>query len=242
MKVSVIVPCYKFADYIGECLSSILIQKTNFDFEILIRDDFSNDGSEEIISNFALRHPKVKHFKATENWGFHKNIKFLLEQSNADYIAYVDGDDYWIDDRKLKTQIDYLDSNLDYSMCFCGYWNQQNLDKSSLHLKSWYGPNFDDIDEFLPSHFIMTNPVNSLTRVFRNIKGIFKDYFFECHINDLPLNYELSKVGKIKFLNFPAGVYRVHDNNISNFLKTNFSNNEVLTLLNKTKELMLNNK
>jgi hypothetical protein len=127
-------------------------------------------------------------------------------------------------------------------MCFCGYWNQQNLDKSSLHLKSWYGPNFDDIDEFLPSHFIMTNPVNSLTRVFRNIKGIFKDYFFDCHINDLPLNYELSKVGKIKFLNFPAGVYRVHDNNISNFLKTNFSNNEVLTLLNKTKELMLNNK
>jgi hypothetical protein len=88
----------------------------------------------------------------------------------------------------------------------------------------------------------MTNPVNSLTRVFRNIKGIFKDYFFDCHINDLPLNYELSKVGKIKFLNFPAGVYRVHDNNISNFLKTNFSNNEVLTLLNKTKELMLNNK
>jgi glycosyltransferase involved in cell wall biosynthesis len=134
-----------------------------------------------------------------------------FEQSNADYIAYVDGDDYWIDDRKLKTQIDYLDSNLDYSMCFCGYWNQQNLDKSSLHLKSWYGPNFDDIDEFLPSHFIMTNPVNSLTRVFRNIKGIFKDYFFECHINDLPLHYELSKVGKIKFLNVPAGVYRVHD-------------------------------
>ena len=242
MKVSVIVPCYKFADYIGECLSSILIQKTDFDFEILIRDDFSNDGSEEIIEKFSLKHPRIKHFKSTENWGFHKNIKFLLEQSNSQYIAYVDGDDFWIDEKKLKTQIDFLDSNIEYSMCFCGYWIQENLDKSSLHLSGWQGPNFYDTDDFLPSHFMQENPVNSLTRVFRNIKGIFKDYFFDCYINDLPLNYELSKVGKVKFLNFPAGVYRFHNNNISNFLKTNYLENEVTELLNKTKKLMLNDK
>jgi hypothetical protein len=126
-------------------------------------------------------------------------------------------------------------------MCFCGYWIQENLDKSSLHLRGWHGPKFFDIDEFLPSHFIDGNPVNSLTRVFRNIKGIFKDYFFDCHINDLPLNYELSKVGKIKFLNFPASVYRLHNNNISNFFKTNYSKNEITDLLNKTIELMKKN-
>jgi glycosyltransferase involved in cell wall biosynthesis len=242
MKVSVIVPCYKFADYIGECLSSILIQKTNFDFEILIRDDFSNDGSEEIISNFALRHPKVKHFKATENWGFNKNIKFLLDQSNAEYIAYVDGDDYWIDNKKLQTQIDFLDSNLDYSMCFCGYYRQENNDKLTTNLDYWFGPNCGDTDVFTPEFFLNGNPVNSLTRVFRNTPNLFKQYFFECHINDIPLNYEISKLGKIKFLNFPAGVYRINKKNMSNYYENNFTNDEILPLLNKTKELMLNNK
>jgi glycosyltransferase involved in cell wall biosynthesis len=215
MKVSVIVPCYKFSEHIGECLSSILIQKTNFDFEILIRDDFSNDGSEDIIEKFAFHHPKIKHFKSTENWGFHKNIKFLMEQSNSQYISYLDGDDFWIDEKKLQTQVNFLDSNPEYSMCFCGYWIQVNNDKSTLHLSGWQGPIFNGNNDFISEDFLGKNPVNSLTRVFRNYKGLFKEYFFDCHINDLPLNFELSKLGKIKFLDFPAGVYRHHSNSLT---------------------------
>jgi glycosyltransferase involved in cell wall biosynthesis len=238
MKVSVIVPCFKFAEHIGECLSSILIQKTDFDYEILIRDDHSNDGSEEIIEKFASKHPKVNHFKSTENWGFHKNIKFLIEQSKSEYIAYIDGDDFWIDERKLQTQINFLDSNLDYSMCFCGYWIQEDYDKSSLHLSGWHGPKSNDTDEFTPEDFLNQNPVNSLTRVFRNYNNLFKDYFFDCHINDLPLNFELSKLGKIKFLNYPAGVYRHHPSNLTKKLNNELS---LTMLVSETKKILIKN-
>ena len=244
MKVSVIIPCYKFVDYIEECILSILAQKVNFDFEILIRDDFSNDGTEEIIERYAKVHSNIKFFKSTENWGSLgiKNVKFLMEQSNSEYIAYIDGDDYWCDNQKLQTQINFLDSNLDFLMCFTGYWRQNEFDKTTIYLNYWYGPNFYDTDEINSELIMNANPINSLTRVFRNVNGLFKDYFFDCHILDLPLNYELSKIGKIKFLNFPSGVYRIHKNNVSTYYDNNFTSNEVLTLLNKTKELMLNNK
>jgi glycosyltransferase involved in cell wall biosynthesis len=241
-KISVIIPCYEFSDYIEECILSVISQKvTSGDFEILIRDDFSNDGSSEIIEKYARIHPKIKYFKATENWGFQKNINFLMDQSKAEYIAYLDGDDYWVDPQKLQTQIDFLDSNPEFSMCFTGYWRQNGFDKTTIYLNYWHGPNFYDTDEVDPSLIISSNPINSLTRVFRNIDGLFKDYFFKCHINDLPLNYELSKVGKIKFLNFPSGVYRIHSNNFSTKWESDDSQSNSQELLNKTLDLILNN-
>lgn len=238
MKVSVIVPCYNFGEYIEECIASILSQNTNFDYEILIRDDFSNDGSDEIIEHYCKTNHNIKYFKSTENWRFNKNIKFLIDQSGGEYIAYVDGDDYWINDEKLQIQVDFLDSNLDYSMCFCGYYRQENNDKSTTNLDYWFGP---DVEVFTPESFLNNNPVNSLTRVFRNTPNLFKEYFFDCHINDVPLNYEISKLGKVKYLNFPAAVYRTNKKNMSNHYNDNFTNDEVLTLLNKTKELMIKN-
>ena len=87
MKVSVIVPAYKFANYLEQALLSALWQKTNFEFEVLVRDDFSQDGSEEIIERLTNFYPNLKHFRATENLGFHKNIPFLLSQSHYDRKA-----------------------------------------------------------------------------------------------------------------------------------------------------------
>jgi glycosyltransferase involved in cell wall biosynthesis len=116
MKVSVIVPAYKFVNYLEQSLLSTLWQKTNFEFEVLVRDDFSQDGSEEIIERLSTFYPNLKHFRATENLGFHKNIPFLLSQSKGEYIAYLDGDDYFFNEYKLQKQVDFLDSNPDYSM------------------------------------------------------------------------------------------------------------------------------
>lgn len=239
MKISVIIPCYRSCEYIEECITSVLMQKTNFNFEILIRDDFSNDGTDSIIEKYSSLHSSIRYFKAEENFGGHKNIKFLLEQSNAEYIAYLDGDDYWTSEEKLQMQADFLDSNPDFSMCFTGYWRQEGSDKSFINLDYWHGPNFYDREDFDSSSFLDGNPVNSLTRVFRNFRGIFKDYFHECCSNDLALNYELSKLGKIKYLNFPSGVYRIHGDSASSVAEKNMSREEFGMWLDKTRELML---
>jgi glycosyltransferase involved in cell wall biosynthesis len=94
MKLSVIILCYNFEKYIEQCLLSVLSQKTEFDFEILIRDDFSSDKSSSIIKRIAFWNPNIKFIEGTENIGFAKSYKQLLDLSQGEYIAYTDGDDY----------------------------------------------------------------------------------------------------------------------------------------------------
>jgi glycosyltransferase involved in cell wall biosynthesis len=217
LKLSVIVPCYKFKDYIKECVDSILAQKTNFEFEVLIRDDFSNDGTIDVLEQYSSI-PNVKIFTPTENLGFHNNIRFLLESAEGEYIAYIDGDDYWTYENKLQHQVDYLDSNPNCSMCFMGYFVETDDAKANLHGNSWQGPPIELGDYITTDMFLNYNPVNSLTRVFRNYKDLFQDYFYEFSINDWLLNYELSTRGSIYYINIPAGVYRDMSNSFHSLI------------------------
>jgi glycosyltransferase involved in cell wall biosynthesis len=116
MKLSVIVPSYKFAKFLEVNLLTVLNQKTNFDFEVIVRDDFSEDGSDKILKRLKNIFPNLIVHEAKENWGFHKNIKFLLEEAKGKYIAYIDGDDYYTDPLKLQKQVDFLEENPDYVM------------------------------------------------------------------------------------------------------------------------------
>ena len=115
MKVSVIIPCYNFEDYIEQSILSVVAQKTNFEFEILVRDDFSTDKSQLNIERVANFNTNVRFFNPEENWGGDKNIKFLIEQAKGEYIAYLDGDDYWTDFFKLQKQIENKGLNLHVS-------------------------------------------------------------------------------------------------------------------------------
>ena len=120
MKLSVIVPSYKFSKYIDDCLNSIVNQKTNFQFEILVRDDFSQDGSEGLIERIINQNsnPNIvfRYFKSSENLGCFGNIQLLLNKCSGEYIAYIDGDDYFTDEYKLQKQVDFLDENLEFSL------------------------------------------------------------------------------------------------------------------------------
>ena len=77
MKVSVIIPCYNFGEFIEQSILSAVNQITNFEYEILVRDDSSTDNSQVNIDRVAYYHNKVKTYTPTENWGANKNVKFL---------------------------------------------------------------------------------------------------------------------------------------------------------------------
>lgn len=121
MKLSVIIPCYNFEDYIEQAILSVMSQKTKFDFEILVRDDKSNDRSYENIERYSQ---SVRILESNDNLGATKNIKTLIDNCKGEYIAYLDGDDYWIDPYKLQKQVDYMEQNLDCVMTFTGYWEK----------------------------------------------------------------------------------------------------------------------
>ena len=126
-KVSVCVQTYQHANYIKECLDGILSQKTDFDFEILLGEDDSSDGTREICVDYASRytdkirlflHHRENNIKIRGQPTGRFNFLYDLYSSQGKYIALCEGDDYWTDPLKLQKQVDFLEKNEGYSMCF----------------------------------------------------------------------------------------------------------------------------
>jgi glycosyltransferase involved in cell wall biosynthesis len=109
-KVSVCIVTYNQVEFIGQCLQSVLNQDTNFDFEILVGDDGSLDGTADIVKEFAELYPeKIFPVFHKENIGAQKNYYSVHNIAKGKYIAHIDGDDFCLPG-KLQTQADILDS------------------------------------------------------------------------------------------------------------------------------------
>ena len=120
--VSVRCITYNQQDYIHQSLDGFLMQKTTFPFEVIVHDDASTDKTAEVIRKYEAKFPKiVKPIYETENQ-YSKHDGSLGRIVNAackgKYIALCEGDDYWIDENKLQMQVDFLENNPEYTMCF----------------------------------------------------------------------------------------------------------------------------
>ena len=116
--VSVIVLTYNHEKYIRQALDSILMQKVDFKYEILVGDDCSTDGTPEILLEYQNRYPDIFCIRLRrKNIGATKNAYELLSMAKGNYIAACEGDDYWIDSNKLKIQVDFLEKNTTFIGC-----------------------------------------------------------------------------------------------------------------------------
>lgn len=158
--VSVIVPTYNQSNFISQALDSILMQKTNFRFEVLIGDDGSADGTREILTKYQREYPGVvSSFFSECNQGAVANICRMLPYAQGKYLAGCDGDDYWCDEYKLQKQVEFLENHPDYSACS---HDVLLVDDKNYPLKTqklnWISKNRDYILErdfkgiFLPGH------------------------------------------------------------------------------------------
>ncbi len=118
-KVSVLVTTYNDERYIRAALEGVLAQDTTFPIEVVI-DGASTDGTQSIIEEFATRYPDQVHLSCRDlNSGDDiENFLLALEMCQGEYIATLDGDDYWTDAGKLQRQADFLDARPYYPMCF----------------------------------------------------------------------------------------------------------------------------
>lgn len=116
--ISVVVICYNQEQTIGRTLDSILAQKTDFPFEIIIGEDASpNDNTRAVCENYAARYPNIiRLLDKTENKGLLKNYADCLYVSRGQYIATCTGDDWWHNPDKLQLQVSYLEANPDYGV------------------------------------------------------------------------------------------------------------------------------
>ncbi len=123
--VSICTLVYNHESYLRECLEGIMMQRTDFTFELLIHDDASTDGSADIIREYEAKYPDiVKPIYQTENQ-YSKGVKvstvFQFPRAKGKYIAMCEGDDYWTDPDKLQKQIDFLEEHEEYSLCVSQY-------------------------------------------------------------------------------------------------------------------------
>lgn len=112
---------YNHEKYLADALDSFLMQKTNFKFEVLIHDDASTDNTREIINQYQNLYPEIiKPIFQTENQ-YQKGIQvsiFNFSRALGKYIAFCEGDDYWIDPYKLQKQVDFMESHPKCTLCF----------------------------------------------------------------------------------------------------------------------------
>lgn len=143
MKLSVIVPVYNLSAFIEECLISLLLQKCNFDYEVIACDDYSTDNSLQILSKLAKEYPHLKVIHNPENMGLAKTQKKLLNETSGQYIAYVDGDDLALPG-KLQAISDYFDSHPRCSFLYheAEVFDSETGKATSLYSRDYYNASF----------------------------------------------------------------------------------------------------
>lgn len=210
--ITVVIMTYNQKDYIKQALDSVLSQKTDIDFDILIHDDCSDDGTYEILLEYQDKHStKIRIVRQDSRKfivdGFNLMIyKYVVPHINSRYVAYCDGDDYWCDDYKLQKQYDFMESHLNYSMCFhCAYQLRPNNDISSKwFIKDEGDIGLEDLINENPGIPIATSSLFVRSETFKNFSEWRKVYSVE----DLPLYMTAAIDGKIHRLKDIMCVYR----------------------------------
>lgn len=115
--ISVIMISYNHAPYIAQAIESVLAQQTQYDFELIIGDDASPDNTQEIIKAYAKKDPRIVPSLQSKNTDRTKNFVDAVQKVRGKYVAFCEGDDFWIDPGKLEKQISFLEENPDFFVC-----------------------------------------------------------------------------------------------------------------------------
>lgn len=206
LKVSICMITYNHEKFIGQAIESALMQKTNFDYELVIGEDFSTDETRKTVINYQKKYPnKIKLILNKKNLGMVPNFIQTLKKCRGKYIALLEGDDYWTDRYKLQKQVDFLDKYPDHSLCFHSVeaFYQNQLDKTYLIPSKVNNFNFKSL--------LHQNFIASCSVMYRH--GLVKkipEWFLSLNIGDWPYHLLHASQGKIGFINQVMARYRRH--------------------------------
>lgn len=218
--VSIRVVTYNQVNYIRACLDGILMQKTNFPFEIVVGEDCSTDGTREIVFEYQEKYPnQITVITSDHNVGVRANSSRIRSISRGKYYAVCDGDDYWSDSLKLQKQVDFLESHPDYVMVYSDIKvvnekNEPMIVPSITALKTSYksGNIFWDL---WSKCFINTNTVIVRAEIFDNLSKYGSNNLDKWFIYDYWFWLHLARMGKIKYIDEKLSTYRYHSQGIS---------------------------
>jgi glycosyltransferase involved in cell wall biosynthesis len=213
--LSVCLITYNHVNYIRQAIEGVLMQKVNFSWELIIADDFSTDGTREILQEYKDAYPDfITLILQEKNVGAAQNWLDLLYYPKSKYIAYFEGDDYWTDPLKLQKQVDFLEKNDDYSLVYTKVNCQRQEDIKRIKKKTFGGP-FTSFNDLL---LVNTIPTPTVVLKVEDLKIYLREiypYTKSCLMGDYPLWLWISFWKKIFFIDEVTAVYRIMPNSLS---------------------------
>lgn len=209
MKVSVLVMTYNHEKFIRQALDSVAMQETNFEYEILISEDCSTDRTREIVVAFQKEHPdKVRLLLSEKNIRSNEIVVRGIRAARGQYIAMLDGDDYWTSPYKLQKQADFLDSHPECALCFhnARIYHESSGQEGGNWTPAGQKP-FSTLEDIWMGNFIATCSTMFRSGLIGDIPGWYDEFF---PITDWPLHILNAEHGKIGFIDELMGVYRYH--------------------------------
>lgn len=237
--VSVDCLAYNHEKYIAQTIEGFLMQKTNFNFEILIHDDASVDETAKIIKKYEQDFPDlIKPIYQKENQFSQGATMLQINQrrANGKYIAICEGDDYWTDPYKLQKQVDYLEAN---TKCVLSVHSAFKISETRKRVVGEVRPSrrnrIFSIEEIIEGGGELF-PTNAMVYR-REVADHVPAFYFDAGFGDYPLAIHLARHGQVHYMDKAMAVYRVDVNGawsegaMSNIAKEVRRNEEVASLL-----------
>lgn len=203
-RVSVCIATYNQAAYLRQCVESVMQQADDADveLEILVGNDGSTDATAQVLAELTQANPEVVHaYSRSPNVGAARNYQLLIEQASGDFIAHLDGDDYWLPG-KLKRQLDFLSA---HPSCISVCTNALVIDERNNHNGVFTGIHPEEIDT---RHLLArSNFLNHSSLLYRAV-GAAPLVQMACPFVDYKIHLQLSTLGNIGCINVPYVVYR----------------------------------
>jgi len=211
MRLSICIVTYNHEGYIEECVRSALSQLTDFDYEVVVGEDNSSDATAKVLQSLQLEAgSRLRVIYRDENMGAGENFEATLASCQTEYVAFLEGDNFWTDPCKLQLQVDLLDQNP--SMPFC-FHRASSLHTDEVHdqfvLPPYDLPPVNGFDALIQQH----NPVAFGSMVVRRaLLADLSKWTRGLKLGDWPICMMLARCGEFGYLARDMSRQRMHDN------------------------------
>ena len=209
--VSVCTVTYNHEAFIRRAIEGVMGQRTDFPIEMVIGNDASSDGTGDVIEACVQQNPdKIIYLNHPDNIGMMENFMSVFSKCRGKYIALLDGDDEWTDMEKLARQVDALETNPQFAICFHDVMVVSDTDAFQPYHSNGTFRRESTIEDLVTRNFMQTcsvmyraGPVTS-----------FPDWFSELPAGDWPMHLMHARNGPILYLEDCMAKYRVHGGGI----------------------------
>lgn len=208
-RVSVTIVTYNHAEYLAECLESVVKQETSFPFEVVVGDDASTDGGTEILRAYAQSYPElIRPIVQKRNVGVGRNWQTVLDNSRGELLAHLDGDDLMLPN-KLARQVAYMDAHPEVALSFHNMSVRGSSGKGEALFTSSASPKLRTLDDVVRYGTVYCHSSKMYRRTSLPAGGLDLRM---TRVMDWMVHIQNAARGDIGYIDQVLGVYRRHPN------------------------------